>query len=213
MANGWAKDVSELKHMQFSHLSVSTVRCALQRHGLWAYVHYKKPYLSKEARKGCYKRANTFLNWMDEDWLHVIFSNESKFKLFSSDGHQWCWRYQEQALDPWFTQKKVKHGGGSFMVWGCIIPKGISWLHCIEGTMDAAVYTQILQKSLLQSLYNHRIKKTSVYFQQDNDPVRKIASFTLLFTCIVFSPFIAYLYKGIGFPSDGFLPLGLPSRF
>ena len=58
---------------------------------------------------------------MDESfWRRVLFTNESKFNLFGSDGRTKIWRktgtaYQTQNLIP-----TVKHGGGSVMVWGAI---------------------------------------------------------------------------------------------
>ena len=58
-----------------------------------------------------------------------MFSDESKFNLFGSDGCQWRWREPGQANDARYTNKTVKHGGGSVMVWGCITCHGVGWLH------------------------------------------------------------------------------------
>ena len=66
-------------------------------------------------------------------------------------------------------KKKVKHSGGSVMVWGCITSHGVGELHCIEGTMDRYVYVNILQKSLLDTLKQYGLDREDVYFQQDGD--------------------------------------------
>jgi hypothetical protein len=82
----------------------------------------------------------------------MIFSDESKFMLFKSDGHQYAWFRPGQALDPRFTKKIVKHGGGNIMVWGCISSKGVGRLHRIEGIMCGPDYVDILEKDYLGSL-------------------------------------------------------------
>jgi len=108
-----------------------------------------------------------------EDWKCVIFSDESKFMLFKSDGCQWCWIRPGQALDPQFTKKTVKHGGGSLMVWGCITAEGMGRLHRINGIMKGVDYVKILDDNLLGTLKDQKLKKTGKYgiiFQQDNDP-------------------------------------------
>ncbi|GFV74952.1 transposable element Tc1 transposase [Trichonephila clavipes] len=45
----------------------------------------------------------------------VIFSDESKFNIHGSDGHQKVWRKANTALEPKNMRGTVKHGGGSIM--------------------------------------------------------------------------------------------------
>ena len=45
----------------------------------------------------------------------------------------------------------VKHGGGSFMLWGCFSGAGTGRLDWIEGKMNGAKYREILDENLLQS--------------------------------------------------------------
>jgi len=110
------------------------------------------------------------LQWGPPEWDHVIFSDESKFHLFGSDGVQYCRRYNGDAMSPLFTQKTVKHGGGKVTVWGCITRNGVGRLHRIEGNMDKHQYVQILRESLLGTLRDHGVTWRSFVFQQDNDP-------------------------------------------
>ena len=56
------------------------------------------------------------------------------------------------------------------MVWGCVTEKGVGRLHRVVGNMDASQYVEILNKSLLGTLKDHRFKKSAVIFQQDGDP-------------------------------------------
>jgi hypothetical protein len=112
-------------------------------------------------------------NWTQEEWDRVIFSDESKFLLFKSDGLQYCWRRPSEAFDPCFTKKHIKHGVGNIMVWGCITSKGMGRLVRIDGKMDGPAYVRILKEGLLGTLKDYGMKCTGKYgyiFQQDNDP-------------------------------------------
>ena len=63
----------------------------------------------------------------------------------------------------------MKFGGGSLMIWGCMTAYGTGYMCRIEGTMDAEVYTSILDDYLLKTIKYYRIKRGDFYFQQDND--------------------------------------------
>ena len=76
-------------------------------------------------------------------------SGESKSNLFGSDGLQYCWRKGGQALDPCYTEKQVKHGGGKVMVWGCVTAHGVSQLCQVDGQMNSVKYISILQEGYL----------------------------------------------------------------
>lgn len=125
MARGEARDATDLKRKQFKHVHAATVRRQLRRQGLGAYVRRRKPFLSKAAKQVRREWAKMFIDWSDEDWSDVIFSDESKFNLFGSDGRQWCWRRPGHEYDDVHVQKKVKHGGGNIMVWGCVTSRGV----------------------------------------------------------------------------------------
>ena len=64
----------------------------------------------------------------------------------------------------------MKHGGGSLVMWGCLTAHGIGNFCKIEGTMDAKLYTEILDDELLNTIDLDDMDKSQVVFQQDNDP-------------------------------------------
>ena len=64
------------------------------------------------------KFARTHLDWSVADWGRVLWSDESKFNLFSSDGIRYVRRPLGQRNNPKYQVPTVKHGGGSVMVWG-----------------------------------------------------------------------------------------------
>ena len=55
------------------------------------------------------------------------------------------------------------------MVCGCISYDGVGYAFTIEGNMDAALYTNILEDELQQSIEYFEMDRTKVIFQQDND--------------------------------------------
>ncbi len=168
-----AANVTELTKKAFPHVSCPTMARALHQYRLVSHVRRSKPWISPAnvAKRKAWAAAHA--EWTVDDWKQVIFSDESKFMLFKSDGHQYCWMKPGQALDPRFTKKTVKHGGGNVMVWGCVTREGMGRLHRIEGIMNGPGYVDILQQSLLGTLKDQKLKKTGkdkIIFQQDNDP-------------------------------------------
>lgn len=149
LARTEAANVTELTKKAFPHVSRITVSQALHEYRLVSCVHRSQPKAWAAAHAG----------WTVKDWKQVIFSDESKFMLFKSDGHQYCWMKPGQALDPHFTKKTIKHGDGNVMVWGCITGEGMGRLHHIEGIMNGPGYVDILQQSLLGTLKDRKLKK------------------------------------------------------
>lgn len=82
----------------------------------------------------------------------VLFTDESKFNLFGSDGRRFVWRRKGEEYLPKNTKKSVKHGGGSVMVWGCVSASGVGDLHFIKGNMDKYQYLDILKSHLRSSV-------------------------------------------------------------
>ncbi|CAK9815645.1 Transposable element Tc1 transposase [Anthophora plagiata] len=99
----------------------------------------------------------------------IIFSDESKFNLFGSDGRQKVWRKPNTELELKNLRSTVKHGGGSVMVWGCMSANGPGNLVFINGTMDKIKYLNILKENLINSAEKLGVPR-DFYFQQDRDP-------------------------------------------
>lgn len=99
-----------------------------------------------------------------------MFSGESKFNLFGSDKRQYCRRKLGEELLDRNMQKKVKHGGGNLMVWGCITVNRPGRLRRVEGRLTASQYISIVQESFMGTLQDYQIEPQYAVFQQDNDP-------------------------------------------
>ncbi|GFV46016.1 transposable element Tc1 transposase [Trichonephila clavipes] len=102
-------------------------------------------------------------------WNEVIFSDESNFNIFGSDGRRMVWRKPNTSYHPKHTTPTVKHGGGSVMVWGCVAALGMGKPVFIDGIMHKMAYLNILQNNLKESADKLGLGSNFI-FQQDNDP-------------------------------------------
>lgn len=169
LSTGQRKNASDLCRMDFPHVTVDTIRKVLKDTGMKAYARRNVPLITKSQQRRWVDWAEKHCYWTKEDWLAVVFSDESKFNLFGSDGREWCWRKPREGLDPRYTKKNVAHGGGHIMVWGCITRHGVGRLHRIDGIMDRFQYVDILTSDLLGTLSDHNLDPADIYFQQDGD--------------------------------------------
>jgi hypothetical protein len=170
LANCNAQNATELQHGWFPDISLHTVKRELCSIGLKAHPRATVPLIPKKNLGKRWEWADQFRGWTVENWYSVLFSDESIFRVFDTDGMDWCWREKGEHLDPRFTKKAVKHGGGKVTVWGIITPNGPGWLGRIFGNMDAVLYHQILDEDLLRTLHDLDIDIRQHWFQQDNDP-------------------------------------------
>ena len=128
-----------------------TIRRVLRKAGYHGRNMRRKPFVSKVNRK---KRIDFAKENVKQDrnfWNSVIFSDESKFNIHGSDGHQKVWRKANAALEPKNMRECVKHGGGSIMVWGCMAATGVGNLVIIDEMMTQYNYLNILKNNLCQS--------------------------------------------------------------
>lgn len=160
--------MEELKQNGGIEISARTIRRRLVHAGLFARRPAKKPLLSKKNRRSRLQFARDHLNWTFDMWKRVVFSDESKFNLFKSDGACYVRRPRGERLNKKYVCPTVKHGGGSAMVWGCFSGYGMGPLHRIVGTMDRFMYRDILRDHLLP--YTEEIMPLKHIFQHDNDP-------------------------------------------
>ncbi|EIE89009.1 hypothetical protein RO3G_13720 [Rhizopus delemar RA 99-880] len=101
-------------------VSVNTVRRALRDAGLVSFVRPKKPLINERNRKKRLQWARQHIDWTVNDWMNVIWSDETKVNRFGSDGKSYAWKVPGQPLKKHQVCETVKHGGGSIMVWSCI---------------------------------------------------------------------------------------------
>lgn len=151
-------------------VSDETVRRVLRDNDIHGRVARKKPYISPTNVLKRLTFANTYKMKDFDFWEKVIFSDESKYNIFGSDGRQMVWRKPCKALDLKNIKPTVKHGGASVMVWGCMSARGVGNLIFIDTTMTADVYLDILKQNLHSSATKMGFEGNQFMFQHDNDP-------------------------------------------
>ena len=146
-----------------------TVRNVLHCAGIRGRRPRKKPFISEVNRVKRLAFAKQYVNHSASYWETVIFSDESKYNLFGSDGCNYVWRKPNTELQTKNLLPTVKHGGGNVMVWGCMAASGVGNLAFISGKMNALMYVDVLRSNLKSSARKLDLE-TSFVFQQDNDP-------------------------------------------
>ena len=110
-------------------------------------------------------------DWTLDDWKRVLWTDETKINRFGSDGREWMWKGgAEKGLVEREVKGTLKFGGGSLMMWGCMLWDGPGQACKIDGRMDKELYVQILEDELLGTLEEYGLEVDDVIFQQDNDP-------------------------------------------
>lgn len=114
-----AVDVTKLANEQMGlNISVRTARRRLKLAKLFARRPAKKPLISKKNRLARLAFARRYQHWTKNEWEKILWSDESKFNLFSSDGIRYVRRPPGERYKPIYQIPTVKHGGGNVMIWG-----------------------------------------------------------------------------------------------
>ena len=159
-----AQQLREVTGKDFSH---DTITRALKEAGLKAGRKKKKPKLLERHKKAHRDWVYAHKDWSKVDWKHVIQSDETIIERLASHGRKWVWRRPSDSLRDRDVEGKVKHGGGSIMVWGCMTHRGVGFAYWIEGWIDSDLYITILEDELLNSIEYYKLKRKDIIFQQD----------------------------------------------
>ncbi len=65
-----------------------------------------------------------FSNDSKENWVKVLWSDETKIQLFGINSTRRVWRRRNAAYDPKNAIPTVKHGGVNIMLWGVFLLRG-----------------------------------------------------------------------------------------
>ncbi|GFU46693.1 transposable element Tcb1 transposase [Trichonephila clavipes] len=164
--------------------SIDVRKFILRHAGYNSRVARKKPFISLQNQKKRLEFAKTHQLKTDNFWKKVIFSDESKFNIFGSDGRRTVWRKPNTALDPKNLRPTVRHGSGSVMVWDCVSSNGVGNLVFIDGIMDHKLYIDILNNNLKETAKKLGLDGNFI-FQQNNDPKHTVHNVKMwcLFHC------------------------------
>ncbi|CAK9819099.1 Transposable element Tcb1 transposase [Anthophora quadrimaculata] len=149
-------------------ISVRTVQRRLNKVNLIGRVARKKPLISEKNRRARLQFAKVHIKWTAEEWSKVVFTDESKFNRFGSDGKCYVRRTAGEEYKKNCTKPTVKGGGGSALVWGSMSMNGTGPIRRITGIMDRFVYLDIV-KNVLLPFAKDKMPNDWIY-QADNDP-------------------------------------------
>lgn len=106
---------------------------------------------SKEVGKGTFELDFHYVK-------KVLFSDESKFQLFGSDGLLYVRRPEGKRYNPKYVLPTIKHGGGSLIVWHAFSVKERSPIFRIDGIFDSFKYINILN-NVMKPYANKKMPK------------------------------------------------------
>ena len=150
-------------------ISESTVRRRLHEVDLYGRVARKKPYVNKINRRKRLEHAKNYREKPLGFWNKMLWSDESKFNLFGSDGKVIVWRSPKEEFGPERTIPTVKHSGGNVKCWGCFSSSGVNSLIFIDSNMTGESYREILENNLLKFVEKLGISHDWI-FQYNSDP-------------------------------------------
>ncbi|KAF0702485.1 hypothetical protein AaE_015897 [Aphanomyces astaci] len=107
--------------------------------------------------------ASEMVDYGNEKWSSVVFSDEKKWNLDGPDGLKSYWHCVGRDVKTVFSRQ---NGGGSLMVWGGIWADGTTQLAFVEGTQTAQDYIYTLGEFMLPAAQLRF--GTDFVFQQDN---------------------------------------------
>ena len=130
-----------------TNLSHNTIRKYLHQNGFHACKVCDKPLLKPRHIKNRLEWCKERQGWSEDDWKKIIWSDESKFTLFRSDGREHVWRRVNEKYHADRVRPCVKYGGGNVMFWGCFGWDGVGRLVLANEIMNQDAYVNVLIKS------------------------------------------------------------------
>lgn len=140
-----------------------TVQNRLKEMGFSYRKAKRKPSLTLKQKRTRLQWAKERQSWTVNDWMKVIFSDESRICIGQGDDagtFVWCCSseiYKDDCL------KKTSKFPQSLMIWGCMSGKGTGEMAVVKSSINAQVYIEILDSFLIPSIEN-----MFVIFQDDN---------------------------------------------
>ena len=138
--------------------SYATVKRRIRQNNLFGHRPVKKSFVSAKNRRARLKFAKEHLNWTANQWSKIIWSDESKFNMFGSDGIKYVQHPIGLRNDVKYQVPTVKHGSGSVMVWSCFSRDRVGPIYRVQGIMDQNMYKGIIKDIMLPHAKDKKTK-------------------------------------------------------
>ncbi|KAG2196174.1 hypothetical protein INT46_000455, partial [Mucor plumbeus] len=151
-------------------MSLRGIRRVLKSEGFKARRKVKTNFVNVTNKRKRFAWAKKYQHYTVDDWRKWGFSDETRINMWGSDGKSYYWTDGTTDLLPHQIESHVQGDGGSVLFWSLITAEGPGYGSTItEGNVNAEVYIDILQTSLLDTLEYYGLdRKKSFRFQQDN---------------------------------------------
>lgn len=182
-----ANDLKRDHPQLLANVSVRTLQHRLQKDlGIPSRRAAKKTLLTPRMAKKRIDFAKRYLHFTEEDWMKVMFSDESTFKCIRSAGGRVRRPKSTSRYNPRYTVATVKHSD-QVMVWGCfsgISGRGGLYFLPKNTTMNSDTYIRVLEDHLITTFAIHGTnlfmhdgapchtsKKVKAYLSGQNIPI------------------------------------------
>lgn len=163
---------NELFAASGTRVSRRTVRRRLNECGLYARRPMVCVPLTSSHRKARLTWCREHQAWTQDEWAHVLFSDESRFSLSTDSRRIFIWRECGTRYHPSNIREKDHYGGGGLMVWAGIMLGGRTALHVFEGgTLTAKRYMDEILEPYVR-LFNGAIGPQFLYMDDNARPHR-----------------------------------------
>lgn len=133
---------NNLRDVHNCNVSVDTVRRRLAEQNLFSRRPAAVPFLTGRHRVARLNFAVAHRDWNYADWGKVLFSDESRFCLYSPDGRERVYRRRGERFADCTVSERYSYNGGSVMVWAGISADAHTDLHFFDRNMNADVYVE-----------------------------------------------------------------------
>ena len=145
-------------------ISPRTIRNRLHERGIRPWRPAIRPVLQQCHRVARFACCRWHIHFMQQDWARVLFMDESRFHLDSSDGRSRVYRRVGERFHYSCVIQRRPFGGDSVIVWGGISSRGRTALVVVDGTLTGIRYRdEIIRPHVLPFVQQH-----SATLQQDN---------------------------------------------
>ena len=131
------------------NVSARTVRNRLNAASLYSRRPVQKPKLSPCHVFTRLAWAMARCHFRQQQWSRIAFTDESRFRLFPTDGRVRVWRPPNERHSSSYTMDTVSYGGGSVHVWAAITRSSKSQLVILRQTVNKDSYKVVLKDYLL----------------------------------------------------------------
>ena len=177
------KPLSEVGMDVVPQVSATTARRVLDEVRLHRRIARSVIFLRPEHKDKRRKWALDHLNWGEEDFERVVYSDEAYIMLGDLKGQVHVTRTPEEVYDEACVVPKFKQSSLRIMVWGCVMRGRKGPLVVLEypggrgGGMTAARYQeQVLDRVLHEFYMEMAEERGQIMFQQDGAPCHRAAS-------------------------------------